>query len=80
MCRPLMPNTLVQIADIAKKQQDAATALWNAKYRLEDHAGSLKSRKLFRFFISVLSFLSSKISSFSPSIILEEIKELCAAL
>lgn len=42
MCRPLMPNTLVQIADIAKKQQDAAKALWNAKYRLEDHAGSLK--------------------------------------
>ena len=42
MCRPLMPNTLVQIADIAKKQQDAAKALCNAKYRLEDHAGSLK--------------------------------------
>ena len=42
MCLPLMPDTLVQIADIAKKQQDSAKALWNAKYRLEDHAGSLK--------------------------------------
>ena len=36
-----MPDTLVQIADIAKKQQDSAKALWNAKYRQPVPANTL---------------------------------------